>query len=271
MKNYLSLLLLLIAICLTTSADAQTIAFEDFDSDLNLTSYSNNISGGVFSNAGDGFGEFQRLVSSSIPFNLSDDSVQGGAAGSSPFAADSQGPIGMAKTDIWFGITDTWNDDTMNAETTGTWSFDISSATGPLVVQADMVAMHDFAGSTVNSNVDFYYQIDGGGYMNLFTSTISIGETQQYTMDDGDMFTYDDPLNMTTTFGTIFRLTDNFQTLTSSIAGIGSQLDIQVRTNMDGTESFAFDNLRIVQVPEPGSASLIAMMFAGAMMVRRRR
>ena len=166
------------------------------------------------------------------------------------FAPDTNGPVGQAITDVWFGITDTWGgpENPTNAEITGTWSFDISSATGPLEVHADMMAMNAYAGSTVESNVDFFYQIDGGGYLPLFTSSIAFGESQAYTMDGGATPVYDDPVNMATTTSGPIRLTDVYQTLVSPIVGNGNNLDIQVRVNMDGSESFVLDNLRIFQV-----------------------
>lgn len=265
-----SFIAIVLSLSIAPAAFGQVIAFEDFDSDSNLISYSNNIPGGVFGSAGDGFGEFTRLVSGSIPFNISDDSVTGGAAGSGNFAADNAGFLGDENNNnTVFAVTDTWNPDTNNAETTGTWSFDISSASNPLVVQADMAAFHDWSGSTLTSNIDFFYQIDGGGFFSLFTSSVDIGGSRTYTMDDGDTFTYDDPLNMTAN-GVVFELNENFQTLTGNVNGLGSQLDIQVRANLDGTESFGLDNLRIVAVPEPAAASILGLIaFAG--FCRRRR
>ena len=53
----------LLAAFFTSFADAQLIAFDDFDSDSNLTGFVNNIPGGVFTDPGDGFNEFQRGVS----------------------------------------------------------------------------------------------------------------------------------------------------------------------------------------------------------------
>ena len=138
-----------------------------------------------------------------------------------------------------------------------------------------MVAMNDFAGSTVNSNVDFFYQIDGGGFLPLFTSSIATGTTRDYTMDNGLIVTYDDPLNMTSNTGTVFELNDNMQTLSANVAGLGTQLDIQVRVNMDGggsttAESFGLDNIRISAIPEPASAAFL-MIGLGAVALRRRR
>ena len=263
----------LLTLLMTASGFGQSIAFEDFDSDSNLLSFttSANVPAGGFTNAGDAFQEYTRLVDTSFPFNIADDSVTG-SDGGAPFAGDTNGFLGSDfDNNTIFGITDTWNGDTnFGEEVTGTWSFDISSATAPLVVNIDMVAMNDYAGSTVNSNVDFFYQIDGGGYQALFTSSIATGTTRDYTMDNGLVVTYDDPLNMTSNTGTVYELNDNLQTLLANVDGLGNQLDIQVRVNMDGSESFGLDNIRISTIPEPTSATLL-LVGLGALALRRRR
>ena len=265
------------SLILTPNAFGQVIAFDDFDNDSNLTSFTNNIPGGAFTSAGDGFGEFTRSVDTSIPFNIGDDSVTASSAGQDPFTADSDGFLGASEDfNTIFGITDTVNPDQMEIVTNptiGTWTFDITSATGPLEVQADFAAFEDWAGSTVNSSADFFYQIDGGEFLPLFTSSIAVGETRTAVMDSGTEVTFDDPVNIIAD-GTTFEITDDFQTISASVIGLGDSLSIQVRAILDGSESLGLDNLRVVQtvsaIPEPSSATLIGLTGAACFLRRRR-
>ncbi len=220
------------------------IAKDTFDESLNLTSFSQNPAPGAYSSTGDGFQKYQVGVSPTIPSQLVDDSLNG-------FPNDTLGIVNSAvKTDVWFGITDTVNGDNLPVgspgEVTATWEFNVAGAFD-LQVSIDMAAMGDFEATGVNGDrFNWTYQFDSGPVLALFTSTVDEALSQTYTLADGDMFTLDDPLQMTTTDSQTFTLSNLFQTLTSPLSGIGDTLRIQLIAKTDGgDEGYAFDNLLI--------------------------
>jgi len=206
------------------------IAKQDFDNPVNLASESSNPALNSFSSSADGFGVYQRNVSSSIPFALLDDSDCG-------FAPDDQGIIGCNKTDAWFGVADTDNGDNTSGDVTASWTFDINNATD-LAVSINMGAMGDFEGSDV---FNFEYSIDGGTPQPLFTGSTDNNASQTYTMEDGDVFVLNDPYIMEGV-----TLDNNLQAFTESIPGTGSQITITFNGNTNGgDEAFAFDDICI--------------------------
>lgn len=221
-----------------------TIAKDDFDAPLNLVSFQQTPPAGTYTAAASGFGEFQVGVSATIPFALLDDSA--GA-----FPTDAVGVIkSTAKTDAWFGVTDTLDNampaNNPSGEGTATWAFDVSEASA-LEVSIDMGAMGDFEATGVNRDrFDWTYSLDGGDFLPLFTSSVDEAASATYTLADGDMFNLDDPLSMTPTGGVAMQLSNILQTLTAPIAGLGDSLTLRLIAKTDGTsEAYAFDNITV--------------------------
>ncbi|MEO2049473.1 MAG: endonuclease [Pirellulales bacterium] len=217
------------------------IAKDTFDTTLNRNSFSQSPAAGAFSSAADGFETFQVGVSATIPYALVDDSAV-------VFPADTQGIVDSAtKTDAWFGIADVVNGDNPSGLGTATWEFDISGATG-LQVSIDMGAMGDFDAAA--DTFDWTYAIDGEPAQSLFASSVDASGSATYTLVDGDSFTLDDPLQMTTTGGQTVELSNLFQALTSLLEGTGNSLVIELTAITDdnngfSARSYAFDNIII--------------------------
>jgi len=185
-----------------------------------------------FTSAADGFQKFQRGVSGSIPFAVLDDSL-------SVFPPDSQGIIGEANTDEFFGVVDTNNGDTGGAPVTATWAFDVTGASD-LSLSIDMGAMGDFEPT---DSFAFAYAIDGGAASGVFSIAVDEADSQTYTLDGGAMFTLDDPL-----VADGVKLSNALQTITAPLTGTGSELVLTLTVVADsGSEAFAFQNLIINQ------------------------
>ena len=240
------------------------IAFDNFESDQGLISFSQNPAPGAFSSAGDGFEQYQRGVNATFPFQLLDDSA-------SIFPGDQLGIVNETKTDAWFGVTDTVNGDNPSGQGTATWVFDIAGYED-LSASIEAAAMGDF--EAASDSFDFTYSIDGGPMMDLFISSVDESGSQTYTLEGGFMDTLDDPLALN---GTL--LDNEFQEIAASILGTGDELTIQFTATTDGgSEGFAFDSLQIfgtaAAVPEPASVvmwSLLGMAMAGFGIYRFKR
>ncbi|MBY5935089.1 ExeM/NucH family extracellular endonuclease [Tateyamaria omphalii] len=209
---------------------SSTIAFDMVGSaSLGLLNFVN--SAPVFSSAGDGFGFFQ-AGEGSVPFSLVDDSA-------GTFPGDSLGIIdSSSNTDVFFGATDTQNSDN-DGDVAATWSFDIAGASD-LSLSVDAGAMGDFENS---DRFVISYNIDGGEEAILFEFAPDEDAEQDYTLADGNVETLADPL---TVVGTGEVLSNVLQTLTGSIEGTGSTLNLTFTANTDGgLEAFAFQNLII--------------------------
>ncbi|MEM7082086.1 MAG: PEP-CTERM sorting domain-containing protein [Pseudomonadota bacterium] len=240
----------------TTNADI--IAFDLVNSgSQNLTEY-NNPWTDAFGSAGDGFQIYQRGVSASIPFAVVDDS-------NGSFPPDTQGIIGADDMDTFFGVVDTVNSDN-NAPVTAEWVFDINGA-GNLSMSIDMAAMGDF------ENSDFFswsYSIDGGAEIMLFEGITDEALSQDYTLEDGDTFTLNDPLTVEG-----LSLSNAFLNFSGLIDGTGSSLSIFLTASANGgSEAFAFRNLIIngdvMSVSEP-SILLLMGLGLGLIGTTRRR
>lgn len=209
------------------------LAKDDFDSNQNLLSFAQSPAPGDFSSPADGFQIYQ-VGADSIPFPLVDDS-------NTTNPQDVLGVVDSAtKNDAWFGVNDLTNPDNPTGTAAATWEFDIRGAFD-LVVSIDMAAMGDFeAGADV---FDWTYEIDGGGVQPLFSSSVDEDASYTYFMADGDPVTLDDPLFMENSGGEPVQLTNQFQTLSSSLTGTGNTLVIQLNALSNADEPYAFDNI----------------------------
>lgn len=219
-----------------------TIAQDDFDAPLNLVSFQQLPVDGTYTAPASGFGEFQIGVSATIPFALLDDST-------GPFPGDAVGIINSAaKTDAWFGVTDTIDNavpaNNPSGEAAATWTFDVSGASS-LEVSIDMGAMGDFEATGVNRDrFDWSYSLDGGDFAPLFASSVDEAASAAYTMASGIEINLVDPLSMTPAGGAAVQLSNILQTLTAPIAGLGELLTLRLVAKTDGTsEAYAFDNI----------------------------
>ena len=177
--------------------------------------------------------------SAGVPFALADDSVNN-ISGGGVFASDTQGIIDSttAPTDSFFGSVDTVNGSNAGGTATAAWEFDISNAEN-LELFIDMAAMGDFESS--NDSYVWSYSIDGGAFQDVFVSSVDEAGSQTYTMENGVAVTLDDPLLINGV-----TLNDEFQTLSSTIAGIGSTLTLQVAGGGDGgSEAYAAQNILV--------------------------
>ncbi|WP_367390569.1 choice-of-anchor I family protein [Lewinella sp. LCG006] len=236
-------LALLLSLTVTATVQSQTvIASQDFDSPLNMNSQMIDPDGSTFMSAGDMFNVSDQTGAGNptgLPFALADDSVDASCRGGAPFPSDNQGFITCSYPDgNFFGVVDLDNPDNTTGMGTVDWAFQIDNLTD-LVVSIDMAAMGDFEAS--GDIFNFSYSFDNINFTPLFTSSVNEAASQTYTLEDGDMFTLDDPLIMS---GTL--LNENFQTLAAALTGTGAVLYLHFEaTNDGGSEAFAFDNIVI--------------------------
>ncbi|HMQ48504.1 MAG TPA: lamin tail domain-containing protein [Saprospiraceae bacterium] len=240
--RHISFFILALALMLGHQAAGQIIASQDFESPLNLNGTTATPTLNSFSDAGDAWGVYS--FASTTALGIRDDS--GASCTSTAFPTDNQGFIGCDFVGNYFGIVDLENND-FSGQANASWSFNIAGATD-MTVCIDMAAMGDF--ESTGDAFNFFYSIDGNTPTPLFTSSVNEAGNQGYTMDDGDVFTLDDPLLMN---GVL--LDENFQTFSKAIAGTGSVLTIILFAQNDGgTEAFALDNIVIKGTPGGGTS-----------------
>lgn len=236
----------------------ECFAFDTFDTNANLISFSQTPAPGAFISPGDGFQVYQRGVGS-IPFSMLDDTNSG-------FPADAIGIVKSTKLDRWFGANDLANNDNPSGQGQATWAFNIANYEN-LSISIDMAAMGDFEATA--GVFDFYnwsYSIDGGAFQALFTSSVDENASQTYFMESGAAILLDDPMSMN---GAL--LSNDFQTLSAVVAGTGSTLTLQLNAQGDSEEPYVFDNIQVCGtfVPTPGATALLGL--AGLAGLRRRR
>ncbi|MEM7454950.1 MAG: hypothetical protein AAF456_11425 [Planctomycetota bacterium] len=284
MKRVLAVLSAVAMVAISaTSANAQTvIAAEDFDGGaLNLISgftVMDNLDGGP----GDWYGigapaawpQVDAMGDPDPPFGLMDVSA-------TSFPGDNEGILSDVESDLnntLFVISDTrkWGDEMMPV--VNSWTFDISSATGPLSLCINMGQQShggSFGGFNAGS-VLFEYSIDGGPFMTAFdcASLDVTGGTFVYrNMDDGT----DPDENFVCSVsgdGTVTKISaetglpaadticdkcpptgsanagtlDKFVT---DIVGNGSTLELRMSVAVN-FEVFAFDNIEIIETVAGG-------------------
>jgi hypothetical protein len=191
-----------------------------------------------FGSAGDGFGIYQRFVSTSIPFSMIDDTVTN-------FPTDALGPVKSKKLDNWFGSNDLQNPSNTSGLGTITWTFDIAGQSN-LQLRIDVAAMGDWeATGTMASVADSYvwsYSIDGGGSTTVFSCLPDEAQDNvPHEMESGSPVSLSDPLVVNGTT----RLSNSFETLTANIAGTGNQLTLVLAASNDSDEAYIFDNIYI--------------------------
>ncbi len=234
-----------------------TVAKDDFDAPLNLTSFVQAPLPNTYTSNTRGFQRYQVGVGATIPTQLRDDSTNG-------FPTDTIGVINTAtKLDGWFGVADTVNPDNPSGVGTATWTFNVAGASA-LEVSIDMAAMGNFESSTVNpDSFNWTYSVDGAAFKPLFTSMVDESASATYAMAGGTVVSADDPLFMTNTANVTVQLTNVLTTLTSAIPEVGSVLTLRFIAATDGTgssitdgEAYAFDNIVIT-----GNVSFLAADF----------
>jgi hypothetical protein len=212
----------------------QTIAKDTFDATLNRVSFTQT----SFAVANSGFQVYQAHVTPSIPTQLIDESADGKPT-------DMQGVVNTAaKSDKWFGVTDTVNaaNPNSNGDASATWVFNVAGAAN-LQVSIDMGAMGTFETAGADA-FNWTFSIDGSAFQPLFTSSVNSSLTGNYTMANGAVQSLARPMLMTNTASATVQLSNILQTLTSSIIGTGNQLTIQLFSNTNGQdEAYVFDNL----------------------------
>lgn len=267
--NALRSLLAALAIVLFSAGSvcAQMLAEDRFESNLNLISFTQDPGPGTYSQpTGDGFEIYRVGISASIPMGLIDDSH-------SVFPFDQQGIIDASsdsdefKSDAWFGVIDTVNDDkfpiTNPGIATATWVFDISQdKTGALEVSVEMGSMGAFSDGrellvgepSVPVIRDFFnwtYSIDGGESLPLFTSKVDALGQHEYEMAGGEWVLLSAPLHMTTTDNQTILLDNKLQPITSPIIAEpnNSTITIVLEAQADGgSKAYAFDNIVVEEV-----------------------
>lgn len=222
------------------------IGMDNFDSSLNLNSFSQVPATGFASGSNDAFQVLQRnsVPAFTIPPQLLDETANGNPA-------DGVGIIGSTKTDKWFGVSDTWQGllgGTNGGKGTATWAFNVAGYKN-LSVSVDLAAMGDFENAAflvVGDSMNWSYSFDNVNYSPVLSSSVNEAINKTYTMQGGQTRTLDDPMLVNGV-----QLSNVFQTFTANVSGIGNTLYLRVEVTNDDegsggtTEAIAFDNIRI--------------------------
>ena len=261
---YKSLQILFASLFLAHTTDAAIIAFNDFDSSLNLIN--SDISGpNGFYDPNDRFdiwGVTDRATAEAQnASDLLDDSALNGI--------DTFGIIKSNKTDRFFASSDIVNSFGGTGIESASWTFDISGASS-LSLAIDMAAIGDFESGDFYS---FSVAIDEGPSSVIFdSSSFNSGVVQDYVFEAGTTNSIIDPL----VIGGV-TLTNDFQTLVSALIGEGDELTLQFNASgVNGSsELFIFDNIvlegELSQVPLPAAAWLLISGLVGVSAFRPRK
>lgn len=282
-----------VGVCVSTTAFADVVGREDFDGgQLNLiNSFVPALDGGP----GDYFGVGNRnewpqgFPNPGVPFSIGDDSAFGYSNGGDPFPADTEGVYGMNSDfeNHFFAISDS---DEFGADQTANWTFNISGFTD-LSMSMDMggISNDSFGGYALGVGMTLMASIDGGPAQIVFD--VRAVDGNGFTTRPMDLGTASGGGRLLQVLGdnTVVKLLaeDGKPALNTYLdktpaAGRGAgELDMYL-TNLNGSgstlvltltadmpfEAMVFDNITIYGVPAPGAAFLLAI---GGMVATRRR
>lgn len=226
----------LLAVPSTTAVADPTVVASTLgdDADLNLLTADADAVG--YSKPADGFGTYQRGVSTTIPFALLDDS-----AGS--FTPDTQGVIDTGETFPFVGATDTVNGDAFADRQVASFTFDVSGADGPLFVNVRAGAMGDFEASS--DSFEFTATV-GGAAAGSLAATVDEAASRTYTLESGTVVSLPDPLNL----GGV-ELDDDLRDVSFPVTATGDELVVEFAAETNGGgEAFVFTDL-VITADEP--------------------
>lgn len=287
-----------------STAKAALVAMEDFDGGtVNLISGFNPAVDNRDGGAGDFFGVGNRAAwpqgfPPGLPFSLADDSVVSVSdPANAAFPTDNEGLFGQnrAPNDKLFVISDT-RDFEAAGQPTAKWTFNIANVPKlNLYIDMGAQANESSGGFPTSALVTFDYQIDGGPLTNAFTIAprSDVGGFTYRAMDSGvvpaigangplhasgptfigkylagsGLSDNDKFLNKTPASGVGAGMMDTFNV---PIAGTGSQLVLTMTANLD-FEAMAFDNIKIIGIPEPATIVIWAIGGMAGLASRRNR
>ena len=213
-----------------------------------------------------------------VPFAVCDDSVEdvSGQGFGSPFPGDVEGVFGLDAdpTNAFFCISDTDQIGDGSA-ITASWTFDISSSSGPLQLCIDMGQQSngDSFGGFDAGFILFEYSVDGGAFETAFSCDPfdSLGSGFEYRGNDEGLASPTDFVCRATGPNTITKISAEtgsadtntildrtppngsanagvLDTFVTDINGTGSSIEVRVTASI-AFEAMVFDNIKIV---EPG-------------------
>ena len=257
--------LALTLVCLaSTCASASAVEITRYDFDANVVG-GRNLSfwhSQFIPLSGDGFGVYQVNITDPLPDQFLDETLT--------HPSDDIGVVNShptsGKLDAWFGAVDLYNPNNSSGTGTAIWEFNISGFTD-LSVSIDMAAMGAFVDTGFGhpDSYDWTWSIDDSPAAALFTSSIDEGESLDYTMANGSVVTYVDPLLMNGTM-----LNNTFQTMTAVLPSDGYVLTLTLNAEGDGHKKvYVLDDIVINGIPEPATLTLLTL--GGLAALRRRR
>ena len=215
------------------------VIFSGHDFDGIFADFVDIVPPGPFTSPGDAFGVLQRGVSSSIPFELVDDSL-------ATFPGDQAGIVNDKKLDAWFGACDILNDDNPSGLGTATFNFTISGRSN-IKVAIDMGAMGNFEATGGAGSVPDEYtwsaSVDGGAAVTLFSIRTDEAIDNTYRLASGTTVTVVDPFKVNAS--TV--LTNILRTFTANLGMTGSSLVLTLNASSNGVGGFAFDNILLYE------------------------
>ena len=245
MKFYSLLAFAALVLSPLASSAQVVIASNDFDTPLNLNSETITVDM-AFMNFGDIFGVTNANTDApdNTPFAVVDDSDNTCATF---FPNDNNGVVPCTYPNLFFAMSDTENPNNMGP-VSADWEFDISGAANLTSISIDMSAMGDFEAS---DHFVWSYSIDGGAFTDIFDMMANEAINATYTMADGDMFTYNDPMEVN---GTV--LLNTLTTFTANVNGSGNTLTLHLEgMGNGGGEAMAWGNIVIRGFAGGGTAA----------------
>ena len=225
-----------LAFSFTATSSMLSIDFENMDEVEYTTSYDLN----SFSSKFTAWGVYDKTT---CPLTLLDRTV---------IKPEGQGLgiIRSSKTDKFFGIIDTVNND-VDVPVSMSFTFDISDFAG-LSISADMASC---GGYESTDYVKWSYKIDNNSSKTLFDARATNGVTSVNTWESGFTKTETNPPAIDGV-----AISNEFKTFSKDITETGDTLVVTLTAFTNGTaEMMAIDNIQITNVPEPASFLLLAL------------